>query len=119
MPNVGRNPHPMTTTISRFELIAAELRALGVTIAARPGEYVVNFRDGKDGTARYTDDLDEALELGRTLTAAVPAADRAHTSTSRRRRRPLKMTPKAVRRRFIKRHNRRRRGRTIKRRDDA
>jgi hypothetical protein len=105
----------MTTSVSRFDVVAAELRALGMTIAARPGEYIVNYRDGKDETARYTDDLDEALELGRELAAAAPAAAQAHTLTPpRRRRRPLKMTPKAVRRRFIRRHNQRMRARAMK-----
>jgi len=103
---------------SRFETVAAELAALGVTIAVRPGEYVLNYRHGKDDTARFADDLDEALELGRELAVAragagVQLCTSAHDPavTPRRRR---TMTAKAMRRRFIKRHNRRLRARALR-----
>jgi hypothetical protein len=33
------------------------LRVLGMVILARPGEYGVNFRGGKDDTAYYAEDL--------------------------------------------------------------
>ena len=106
----------MITSVSRFELVAAELRALGVTVAARPGEYAVNYRNDTDETALYTDDLDDALELGRTFAAALPATDQPpHTaSTPRRRRGRRKMTPKAQRRRMIRKHNRRLHARAIR-----
>jgi hypothetical protein len=59
----------MTPPRSRFELFAGQLRSLGVTIWRLPGEYCVNFHNGGDGTARFADDLDQALELGRHMAA--------------------------------------------------
>src|SRR6266849_5970349 len=84
---------------SRFELVAAELRALGLTIRRLPGEYCVNFRNAGDNTARMADDLDQALELGRAM-AAEKAPDRAtdEKPPPRRRWRRKRMTPKARRR---------------------
>jgi hypothetical protein len=43
---------------SPFELAAAELRALGITLASLPGEYRVNYRNGSDATARMAETLD-------------------------------------------------------------
>jgi hypothetical protein len=80
-----------------------------------PGEYRVNFRDGGDGTARFADDLDEALELGRAMAAEKAAEQpRARKPPRRRRWRRKAMTPKARRRRFILGHNRRVRGRAMR-----
>jgi len=42
----------MPDTVSRFELAAAELRALGIVLTQLPGEYRVNYRNGGDGTVR-------------------------------------------------------------------
>jgi hypothetical protein len=99
-----------------FELATAELRKLGITLRQLPDEFSVNFRDGNDATARTAETLEEALALGRdiaeTLAPATAAAVRG-----RRARRPLRMTPKAVRRRMIRKHNRRMRARA-KPRDD-
>lgn len=100
---------PMTDPVPPFELAAAELRALGITLARLPGEYCVNYRNGGDRTARLAEDLEQALELGRALAAAAPAP------SVRRGRRPLRMTPKAVRRRMIRQHNRRLRARMLRR----
>ena len=58
-----------TDSLSRFELVAAELRALGLTLRRLPGEYCVNFRYGGDATARMAEDLDQALEPGREMAA--------------------------------------------------
>jgi len=101
-----------------FAAVVAELAACGVQLAARPGEYVVNFRGGTEATAYVTDDLADAIEHGRALAASIvpanpPAASREPTR-GKRRRRPLRMTPKAVRRRMIKAHNRRLRARVIR-----
>jgi hypothetical protein len=91
---------------SRFELVTADLRTLGITLRRLPGEYCVNFRNAGDATARMADDLDQALELGRAM-AADKAANRAATKKPPRRKwRRKRMTPKAQRRRFIRRHNR-------------
>jgi hypothetical protein len=104
----------MTDPLSRYELVAAELRTLGITLRSLPGEYCVNFRNGGDSTARMADDLDQALELGREM-AAAKTADRAATRKPPLRRwRRKRMTPKARRRRFILGHNRRLRARTMR-----
>lgn len=92
---------------SRFELVSAELRALGITLRRLPGEYCVNFRNGSDKTARLADDLDQALEFGRAL-ATEAAVSRASAKKSPRRRwRRRRVSLKALRRRFICGGNRR------------
>ena len=58
--------------LSRFELAARELRALGITLTRLPGEYRINFRTGADATAHMVETLDQALELGRTMAAEAP-----------------------------------------------
>lgn len=103
---------------SRFELITVELRALGITIRSLPGEYCVNFRYGGDKTERYSDDLDQALELGRAMAAEKAAEQAAREKPSLRRRRRKQMTPKARRRRFILGHNRRVRRRALRKQRD-
>jgi hypothetical protein len=100
----------MTEPGSPFELAAAELRALSISLTRLPGEYRVNYRNGGDGTARLAEDLEQAVELGRAL-----AAEASATAVRRgRRRRPLRMTPKAVRRRTIRQHNQRLRARMLR-----
>lgn len=101
---------------SRFEVISAELRTLGLTLQRLPGEYRVNFRDGGDDAARFADDLDQALELGRAMAAEKVAAGTTTKKPARRRRWRKQMTPKARRRRFIRAHNRRVRARLRRRR---
>jgi hypothetical protein len=96
----------MPPALSPFELAAAELRALGITLARLPGEYRVNIRNGADTTARTAETLDEALELGRSMAAAAPAAV-VRAAAAFHRRRGRRMTPKAIRRRMIRAHNRR------------
>lgn len=104
---------------SRFELVAAELRERGLIIRRWPGEYRVNFRNGGDRTARFAEDLDQALEIGREM-AAKAAADRtaAKRAPRRRKRWRKRMTPKARRRRFIRAHNRRARARVLRKQRD-
>ena len=104
----------MSTPISRLDLVAAELRPLGITLRRLPGEYCVNFRFGGDKTARMADDLDQALELGRAMATEKAADQAAAKEPLRRRWRRKRMTPKARRRRFILGHNRRLRARTIR-----
>ncbi|HEX2242371.1 MAG TPA: hypothetical protein VHK27_03760 [Gammaproteobacteria bacterium] len=58
--------------LSHFELAAAELRSLGITVTCLPSEYRVNFRAGTDATARTVETLGQALEFGRTMTAEAP-----------------------------------------------
>jgi hypothetical protein len=95
--------------LSPFELVATELRALGIALARLPGEYRVNFRNGSDAIARMAETLGEALELGRSMAADAPAGP-AH---GKRRRRPRRMTPKAYNRRLRMAHLRRMRARAI------
>jgi hypothetical protein len=104
----------MTDAVFRFELVSAELRALGLTLRRLPGEYCVNFRNGGDGTARFADDLDQALELGRSMAADKAAEQPTAKKPPRRRWRRKRITPKARRRRFILGHNRRVRARAMR-----
>jgi hypothetical protein len=57
---------------------------LGRTLRRLPGEYCVNFLNGETETARFADDLDEALELGRAM-AATKAAEPTTTKRPPRR----------------------------------
>src|SRR5260221_332202 len=86
-----------------FELAAAELRPLGITLETLRAEYRVIHDKGGIAGARTAETLDEALALGRTMAAERPPV----ATPARRRRRPLRMTPKAVRRRMIRKHNQR------------
>jgi hypothetical protein len=102
-----------TPGISRFELAARELRALGIAITRLPGEYAVNYLNGKPDTAACRENLDEAIALGRIMAQEAPAAA-ARKAAAYVPRRRLSMKPKAVIRRRIKAHNRRIRARAIK-----
>lgn len=99
---------------SRFELVVAELRALGISLRRLPGEYCVNFRYGGEKTARMADDLDQAFELGRVMAAEKATKQAATKKPTRRRWRRKRMTGKAQRRRFMRRHNRRVRTRALR-----
>jgi hypothetical protein len=55
-------------------------RHLGLTLrTVRSGNYRVNFRDGNETTAYYTDDLEDAVsaavEMARALRAGPPGSD--------------------------------------------
>jgi hypothetical protein len=107
-----------TESPTLFAGAVAELAARGVQLAARPGEYVVNFRGGTQATAYVTDDLADAIEHGRALAASIvradpPAASREPTR-GKPRRRPLRMTPKAVNKRRRLAHLRKMRARAIR-----
>ncbi len=106
----------MNTLPLSFDIASAELRSLGLTLQRLPGEYRVNFRNGGDGTARFADDLDQALELGRAMAAEKAAEQPTTKKPPRRRWRRKRMTPKARRRRFILGHNRRLRARAMRKR---
>lgn len=95
-----------------FELAAGELRKLGITLRQLPGEYQVNLTGGPEENALAAETLEEAVELGRNMAKTLaPATD---TACGRQPRRPLRMTPKAVRRRMIRKHNQRMRARAIR-----
>lgn len=69
--------------MSKFTIAFAKsvLSPLGMSLRKRDNEFRVNFRDGAEATAYYTDDLDDALSTGRamalgrseTAAPAVPA----------------------------------------------
>ena len=111
----------MSETPLRLDAVAAELRAIGITLESHPGEYRVNFRNGKEDTACYTEDLQEALAAGRAM-AAMAVSDRTgqtvHAATGKWRRRPRRMTAKAQRRRMIRKHNQQMRARALRERRD-
>jgi hypothetical protein len=100
-----------TDSLSRFELVARELRGLGLTLRRLPGEYCVNFRNGGDATAAMAEELKDALQLGRNMAAAREAETDAGSDT---RSHSLKSARK-YRRRFIRRHNKGYRRRAIRR----
>ena len=104
----------MSTSPPSFDIVTAELRTLGLILQRLPGEYCVNFRNGGDKTARFAEDLGEALEIGREMAAEKAAEQPATTKPPRRRWRRKRMTPKARRRRFILGHNRRLRARAMR-----
>jgi hypothetical protein len=99
-----------------FELAAGELRKLGITLRQLPGEFSVNFRDGKDATARTAETLDEAVALGREL--AADAATGKTAAPGKRYRRPRRMTPKAYNKRLRMAQARRIRARTLRKQRD-
>ena len=100
----------MGDILSPFELATAELRALGITLASLPGEYRINLRNGAETAALTAETLDEVLTLGRRMAADAPV----RPMQGKRRRRPLRMTPKAIRRRMIRQHNLRMRSRAAR-----
>jgi hypothetical protein len=98
--------------------IVDELRARGILITNRAGEWCVNFRGGTDATAYVTDDLQDAFEHGRAMALTGQPASAVPSQHRRKWRRP--MNAKAQRRRTIKAHNYRMRGRALrKRREEA
>jgi hypothetical protein len=55
-----------------FQTVSDELRALGLVIQRRPGEYRVNFPHGTAATEYMTDDLQDALNRGREMAEHPP-----------------------------------------------
>jgi hypothetical protein len=51
---------PSEITMTQKELFAA-VRALGLSITVLNGEYRINFRGGREATAYYTNDREDAL----------------------------------------------------------
>jgi hypothetical protein len=85
----------MNTTL--FEKASAELKALGLVLQQLPGQYRVSFRNGGAATATTTDDLQSAIMWGREMAANLPKPKEP----------PLgPMGPRATRRGFMYRHNR-------------
>ena len=99
--------------LPRFELAARELHALGIALTCLPGEYRVNVIGGSDATAMSCDELEEAVAVGRRMAQERPSAP-TREAVAPRGRRPKRMTAKAIRRRMIRAHNHRMRGRAIR-----
>jgi hypothetical protein len=104
---IWRKPEAMDDPPSPFELAAAELARLGITLTRQPGEFRVNYRNGADATAQIIETLDQALEIGRRM-----AADRPISKAIRRPYRPR--TPKAYNRWLRKKHMRKLRARAAR-----
>ncbi|MBV8450918.1 MAG: hypothetical protein JOZ29_01420 [Deltaproteobacteria bacterium] len=82
-------------------------------IAKLPGEFFINYLNGKPDTLKTCESLNEAIEIA----AAMAKEDRAATARAAanyRVKRRLSMRPKAVIKRRIKAHNRRLRARALK-----
>lgn len=93
---------------SPFDIASALLRARGIVLRRLPGEYVVDFRDGGAGTARFADDIGEALRLG------LDMADAEGEAMAQPQCRSMK-TDKQYRARFIRRHTKAVRKRALRR----
>jgi hypothetical protein len=89
-----------------------ELRARGILVTSRAGEWCVNFQHGAPATAYVTDDLQDAFAHGLAMAASAPVAPEAPVRHRRKWRRP--MTAKAMRRAFFKKHNQRLRVRSLR-----
>jgi hypothetical protein len=97
-----------------------ELRARGVLITNHGGEWRVRCRGEGEESGYFTDDLQDALERGRSMVVPEPPsplAPKTPEAPRRKWRRP--MNAKAMRRRRIRAHNHRMRGRALKERRDS
>lgn len=61
----------MTTKRLTLATVRTELRAIGVVITTTDSEYRVNYRNGREATAYYTNDLADALATGKAMIAQV------------------------------------------------
>jgi hypothetical protein len=101
-----------------FDSIASEFRRRGIVITSLPGEYSVNYLNGKADTAALRETLNEAIEIAETMAREAGAAA-ARTAASYRPKRRLSMRPKAIIKRRIRAHNRRLRARALKAQDSG
>jgi len=102
---------------THLETARTELRAKGVELTMHPGMWCVNFRGAGAETAYFSEDLEDVIEHGREMAASAFAvsSQRAHHAKPHHPWHPKKMTPKAIRRRMIRAHNRRMRARLLRR----
>lgn len=103
--------------MSRYDDVTATLKALGLILSMRPGEYCIRRRGGTDA-GYVTDDLDDALAYGRAAGSELRSAE-PQPVKGQRTGPQGPMNAKAMRRRFIRRHNRRQQRRTLKRRETS
>ncbi|OYV24708.1 MAG: hypothetical protein B7W99_00850 [Rhodospirillales bacterium 20-58-10] len=76
----------MTGPALTYELVAAELRPLGVKIAAIPGDYILTYRGHRDSPELRFADLADALALGREMAGRRPESFPATMGPTGRRR---------------------------------
>ena len=59
--------------MSAFLLYKESLRSIGITIVKKPhtGEWRVNFLNGKEATAYYSNDLEDAYKTGLMMSKEV------------------------------------------------
>jgi hypothetical protein len=121
MPPLTVPPIPAQTVVmagdqipSLIMQIMEELRARGVLITNRGGEWCVNVRGGTQATEYLTDDLQEAFEHGRALAASPMTAPVPAKPPEIRRKWRKPMNARAQRRRMILAHNHRMRAGILK-----
>jgi hypothetical protein len=93
--------------------IIDELRARGVLITNRGGEWGVNVRGGTQVTEYLTDDLQEAFDHGRAMAAEQMTSPAPVQPPAIRRKWRKPMSASAQRRRMIRAHNHRMRARML------
>jgi hypothetical protein len=49
----------------------AECRSIGMTLRKVDDEFIVNFRNGKEATAYYTNDIEDAVATARAMISAA------------------------------------------------
>jgi hypothetical protein len=98
--------------LSRLELAMREVEQLGLHLTCLPGEYCVNYIHGSVATARFAENLEDAIREGHDLIKKAPK--KMQVTPSIRQGRPI--TLKAIRRCKILSHNHRARALWIKKR---
>lgn len=61
---------PRSTTITRAEVMRT-IRSLGLSASRRDGEWRINFRGGREATAYYTEDEQDALDTADSMAHAL------------------------------------------------
>ena len=54
----------MSVNHTNFSWVQMELRRRGIILTRRDGELKVNYRGGKEATAYYTNDVEDAYHTG-------------------------------------------------------
>jgi hypothetical protein len=68
-----KKPFTLLKPFTLFEITRAELRAPGITLDRLPGEYRVNFHNGRAETARTVETIDQALVPRRNFRSRIYA----------------------------------------------
>jgi hypothetical protein len=86
-----------------FAIEARKLRARGIAITQRPGEFAINILNGNAGTEQIRETLDEALAVAEVMAQSEPAKAATKAATYRAPRRK-RMTAKAHNKRMRRAH---------------